>query len=106
APAAVESQRSLRLGIAFVGVHVAALVMVLTCSWSVPALAIALVVYLVRGLAVTAVFHRLLSHGAYSTSRTTMLVGAAIATSAAQRGPLWWVGQHRRHHRTADSSDD
>jgi stearoyl-CoA desaturase (delta-9 desaturase) len=31
---------------------------------------------------------------------------AFIGTTAAQKGPLWWAGHHRNHHRFADTEGD
>jgi stearoyl-CoA desaturase (delta-9 desaturase) len=62
--------------------------------------------YLVRLFAITAGYHRLFSHHAFQTSRVFAFVLAVVGASSGQRGPLWWAGVHRRHHRTADTVDD
>jgi stearoyl-CoA desaturase (Delta-9 desaturase) len=62
--------------------------------------------YCVRGAAITCGFHRCLSHRSFRTSRLFQFVLAWIATSAMQRGPLWWVAHHRRHHRYSDTEMD
>lgn len=64
------------------------------------------VMFVVRALAITAVYHRGLSHRAYRMSRPVQFVGAFVGAAAAQRGPLWWVGHHRVHHRKADHPGD
>jgi stearoyl-CoA desaturase (delta-9 desaturase) len=56
--------------------------------------------------AITGFYHRCFSHRAFRTSRAVQFVAAAIAASAAQRGPLWWVSQHRHHHAHADQPAD
>ena len=33
-------------------------------------------------------------------------LGACLGASAAQRGPLWWVAHHRRHHQRTDRTGD
>lgn len=55
--------------------------------------------YLVRMFAITAFFHRYLSHKTFQTSRTVQFIFLLIGTMSAQRGPLWWAAHHRYHHR-------
>lgn len=62
--------------------------------------------HVARGFGITAFYHRLFSHHAFQTSRPVQFVGAVLASSAAQRGPLWWVAHHRRHHRISDKPGD
>jgi stearoyl-CoA desaturase (delta-9 desaturase) len=90
----------------FVAIHVVAVagVAILGISWRGAALAIALCV--LRMFAVTAGLHRGLAHRSFATSRTMQLVLAIVATMASQQGVLWWVSQHRVHHRRADEPED
>jgi stearoyl-CoA desaturase (delta-9 desaturase) len=62
--------------------------------------------YLVRMLATTAIYHRLITHGSYRAPRLVWWVGSVIATSAAQMGPSWWKAHHLEHHRHVDGSGD
>ena len=50
--------------------------------------------------------HRYFSHRAFSTSRAARFALAAAASVGAQRGPLWWASNHRRHHRFCETEDD
>jgi stearoyl-CoA desaturase (Delta-9 desaturase) len=100
----VNSTR-LRLGLPFLLVHVACLG-VFVVGWSAIAVSVALILYVVRAFGITAVYHRGLAHRAYRMGRTVRLVGVLVAASAAQRGPLWWVGRHRIHHHLADQPGD
>jgi stearoyl-CoA desaturase (delta-9 desaturase) len=68
------------------------------------ALAFALVV--LRGLCVSAGYHRLLAHHSYRTSRVVQFLLAAGASAALRGGPLYWVSLHRRHHQFADGPGD
>ena len=68
--------------------------------------AVAAVLYLVRMFAITAFYHRYFSHRAFETSRSVQFAFALLASGAAQRGPLWWAGVHRRHHAYADTDAD
>jgi len=92
-------------GLGFTALHLTCLLMLwLQCSWV--ALATCLACYLLRMFGITAGFHRYLAHRTYRTSRTFQFLLACLGTAAAQRGPLWWVAQHRQHHRYADTALD
>ncbi len=67
---------------------------------------VAVALYWIRMFAITAFYHRYFSHRAFDTSRPVQFVFALLAASAAQRGPLWWAGVHRRHHAEADTDAD
>jgi stearoyl-CoA desaturase (delta-9 desaturase) len=75
-------------------------------GWSPVAVAVAVLLFVTRGFGITAFFHRGLSHRAFRTSRVVQFAGAALATAAVQRGPLWWVANHRTHHLYADRPGD
>ena len=70
------------------------------------AIGVAVAAYVVRMFAITAFYHRYFSHRSFRTSRTMQFVGALIGAAATQRGPLWWAGVHRLHHRSADRDGD
>ncbi len=80
------------------------LVFVVGVSWV--AVAACLVAYALRVFGLTAFYHRYFSHRSFKTTRWFQFVGAFIAGSAAQRGPLWWAAHHRRHHRESDQPAD
>ena len=62
--------------------------------------------YVIRMFGITAGFHRYFAHRAYKTSRPFQFVLAWIGTSAMQKGPLWWAGHHRHHHKYSDQEGD
>ena len=62
--------------------------------------------YVVRMFGLTAGYHRYFAHRAYKTSRWFQFVLAWLGCSAMQKGPLWWAGHHRRHHKYSDTPDD
>lgn len=66
----------------------------------------ALVLYLVRMLATTAIYHRLLTHGSYQAARPVWWIGSLVAASAGQMGPSWWKAHHQQHHRHVDTAED
>lgn len=70
------------------------------------AVGVCVALYLARMFAITAFYHRYLSHRAFRMSRALQLAFAIVAAAAVQRGPLWWAGHHRHHHARADRADD
>jgi stearoyl-CoA desaturase (delta-9 desaturase) len=73
-------------------------------TWKLVALALAF--YAARMIAVTASYHRYFSHRTFKTSRAFQFVLAVLGTTAMQKGPLWWAGVHRLHHRYSDTPKD
>src|SRR5688572_20553500 len=59
-----------------------------------------------RMFAITGGYHRYFAHRTYKTSRAFQFALAALACSATQKGPLWWAGNHRIHHKHADGPED
>jgi len=87
------------------GLHVVALGVFWTQpSWALVGLL--LVTFWVRMFAITAGYHRYFSHRTFRTSRAFQLVLAVLGTTAVQKGPLWWAGIHRLHHRYSDQPGD
>ncbi|HKQ75993.1 MAG TPA: acyl-CoA desaturase [Blastocatellia bacterium] len=70
------------------------------------ALAACALLYLVRMFGVTAGYHRYFSHGSYKTGRIFQFALAWLGCSAAQKGPLWWAGNHRLRHSHSDTDED
>lgn len=70
------------------------------------AVVLCVVSYLVRMFFVTAGYHRYFAHRTYRTSRPVQFLLALGGTTAVQKGPLWWAGHHRAHHRYADTDQD
>lgn len=76
----------------------------------VPATLLALILcatlYFIRMFGITAGYHRYFSHRTYKTTRWFQFVMAWLGCSAMQKGPLWWSGHHRQHHRFSDTMED
>lgn len=66
----------------------------------------AIISYSARMFSITAFYHRYFSHRTFKTSRIVQFIGAFVACSSGQRGPLWWAAHHRRHHRHSDTDKD
>lgn len=62
--------------------------------------------YWVRMLATTAIYHRLLAHKAYHSKAIVRWLGSIVGASAGQMGPSWWKAHHEAHHRFADRPGD
>ena len=75
-------------------------------GYSSVAIGIALMLYVIRMFAITAFYHRFLSHKAFKTSRFMQLLFSMIAVSSGQKGPLWWASYHRLHHQHSDQPED
>jgi stearoyl-CoA desaturase (Delta-9 desaturase) len=59
-----------------------------------------------RAFFVTAGYHRYFSHKTFKLNRFWQFVFAFMAESTAQKGVLWWAGNHRHHHRYSDTEKD
>jgi stearoyl-CoA desaturase (delta-9 desaturase) len=71
-----------------------------------PALVLCGACYFLQMFGITAGYHRYFAHRAYKTGRAFRFVLACLGCSALQKGPLWWVGHHRHHHRHSDTEQD
>lgn len=89
----------------FLFMHLACLLAIWTGA-SVVAVLTCVALYVVRMFAITAGFHRLLSHRSYKTGRLFQFLIAFAGTASYQKGPLWWSAHHRRHHLHADTEKD
>ncbi|MEI2652407.1 MAG: acyl-CoA desaturase [Microthrixaceae bacterium] len=67
---------------------------------------ILLVTYWGRMFFITGGYHRYFAHKSYKTSRAFQFLLAFGGTTATQKGPLWWAGHHRLHHRFTDTVQD
>ena len=68
--------------------------------------ALCLGTYYLRMWGITGGYHRYFAHKSFKTSRVFQFVLAFIGCMATQKGPLWWAGGHRRHHRYSDQPGD
>jgi stearoyl-CoA desaturase (delta-9 desaturase) len=64
------------------------------------------VLYVTRMFCITAGYHRYFSHRSYRMGRVAQFLMAFGGTTAVQKGPLWWAGHHRLHHRYTDLDED
>lgn len=100
-----DERINLATSVPFVAFHVLAAA-ALTVRLTGPAVALGVGLYFVRLSFLTIGYHRLLSHRAFTTGRVVQFLLALGATTAVQKGPLWWSAGHRHHHRYADTGQD
>jgi stearoyl-CoA desaturase (delta-9 desaturase) len=87
------------------GIHAAAL-LVFYVGAPLEAVGLCVATYAIRVFGITGGYHRYFAHKSFKTGRVFQFVLAWLACSATQKGPLWWAGTHRRHHRYADAPGD
>jgi stearoyl-CoA desaturase (Delta-9 desaturase) len=92
--------------IPFALVHLVAILGVLWVGVSWEGLVLCVVLYYVRMFGLAVGYHRYFAHRTFRTSRIGQFLLAVLATTAAQKGPLWWAGHHRNHHRYSDTEFD
>jgi len=90
----------------FILLHVAAIVAPFFVPITWTAAGLGLVFYFARMFGITGAYHRYFAHRAYKTSRWFQFVLAWLGCMALQKGPLWWAGHHRHHHKFSDQEED
>lgn len=83
-----------------------ALVRMARAGISVSEPALFAVMYTLTALGTTVGYHRMLAHRAFSVRPALRAVFAALGCTAGQGPPLYWVANHRRHHRYSDRDGD
>ena len=85
--------------------HIGSL-LVFTTGLSWGAIAWIVWLYLIRMLATTGIYHRLLTHMSYQTPPLFLWIGCIVGASAGQMGPSWWKAHHMNHHQHSDQALD
>lgn len=67
---------------------------------------LAVAFYFITGIAITAGYHRLLSHRAYSAGKIVKFLYLIFGAAAFQNSALKWATDHRIHHRHVDHEKD
>jgi stearoyl-CoA desaturase (delta-9 desaturase) len=91
--------------IPFLALHLVPVLIVFT-GVSRTDLVLCAALYFGRMFFITAGYHRYFAHRSYKMARVPQFLMALGGTTAAQKGPLWWAGHHRDHHRYADTDRD
>jgi stearoyl-CoA desaturase (delta-9 desaturase) len=94
-----------KTSIPFIALHFVPLLAFFT-GVSRTALVLLAVTYFGRVFFITAGYHRYFAHRSYKLARIPQFLMAFGGTTAAQKGPLWWAGHHRDHHRYSDTEMD
>jgi stearoyl-CoA desaturase (Delta-9 desaturase) len=85
--------------------HLGSLLIIVTgLSWGAALWAVFL--YIIRMLATTGIYHRLLTHKSYQAPTSVLCVGSIVAASSGQMGPSWWKAHHVAHHQYSDQEQD
>ncbi len=93
------------MGAPFIAMHLAPLAAIWTgVGWQDLVLCAGL--YFTRMFFITAGYHRYFSHRSYRMGRVPQFFMALGGITAVQKGPLWWAGHHREHHRYGDTDRD
>jgi stearoyl-CoA desaturase (delta-9 desaturase) len=94
-----------RSSIPFIALHFVPLLAIFT-GITRTAVILFVITYLGRSFCITAGYHRYFAHRSFRLGRVSQFILAFGATTAAQKGPLWWAGHHRTHHRYSDTDRD
>jgi stearoyl-CoA desaturase (delta-9 desaturase) len=86
-------------------IHVGALAAPWTFTWQALALAVVLH-WLTGGIGICLGYHRLLTHGSFSTYRPVRWLFAVVGGLAGEGSAIDWVANHRQHHALSDKPGD
>ena len=86
-------------------IHAAALVAPFYFTWSGLAICVALS-WATGSLGVCLGYHRLLTHGSFSTTRAVKMFYAWMGGISGEGSALHWVANHRKHHAFSDLDGD
>ncbi|MEQ8754297.1 MAG: acyl-CoA desaturase [Coleofasciculus sp. G1-WW12-02] len=85
--------------------HIGSLLVLVTgLSWG--ALVWIILLYVIRMLATTSIYHRLLTHKSYQAPAPVLWVGCIVGAAAGQMGPSWWKAHHVAHHQHVEQDLD
>lgn len=84
--------------VAFYGVY--------THTPAIPTLIWSGIYYFLSGIGITAGYHRLWAHKAYSARQPTKFILLMLGTGAMEGSLRWWARDHRAHHRYTDTDKD
>jgi len=85
--------------------HVGALAVFYTGATTV-AVAACLIFNTLRGLGITAGYHRCFAHRSFETTPAMRFVLGFFGSLSLQGGLLWWVSRHREHHGVTETDRD
>lgn len=77
-----------------------------TTQWSRQTAMLTFITYMISTLSITAGYHRLFSHKAYTSSDILKAVLLCAGAGTGEGSCKWWVRGHRAHHRYSDTDQD
>lgn len=90
-----------------VGVHLLAIPALFPQFFTWSGVLICIFLYWLTGwVGITLNYHRQLTHKSFETSNWLRYIFTTIGLLAFQGGPIMWVGNHRLHHKHADTDAD
>ncbi|MFO1062790.1 MAG: fatty acid desaturase [Pirellulales bacterium] len=102
-PSNVSVANALWLGLIHVGALAA--LMPSTFTWSA-LIATVVLHWICGGVGICLGFHRMLTHGSFSTYRWVRSFIATVGCLAGEGPPMMWVANHRLHHARSDQEGD
>ena len=88
-------------------IHVGALAALIPWTFSWSALVLVVVLHwLCGGIGICLGYHRMLTHGSFSTTPWMRRLIAAVGCLAGEGPPMLWVANHRLHHARSDLDGD
>ncbi len=74
--------------------------------YSLSALAVGALLYVITAMGITLGYHRLLTHRSYKTYPILEYLFTTAGALAGQGGPISWTAIHRLHHKSTDKEGD
>jgi stearoyl-CoA desaturase (delta-9 desaturase) len=99
---AADERVSWLKSVPFIGVHVAAVLGVAWTGFGWHEAMWCFALYVTRMFFIIGGYHRYFAHQSFKMGRRMQFVMALGGVTAAQKGPLWWAGHHRHHHKHSD----
>jgi stearoyl-CoA desaturase (delta-9 desaturase) len=101
----LDERVNLAKNIPYLAIHLVPLAALLT-GFTQRDVILCIALYCVRMFFITGVYHRYFAHRSYKMGRAMQFLMAVGGTTAVQKGPLWWAGHHRHHHKYSDRLED
>jgi len=89
-----------------IGIPILAVYGIFTTPLQTNTLILFVITYFLGGFGITAGYHRLWSHKAYSATVPLKIFLLIIGASALQGSARWWCRNHRAHHKFTDTTKD
>ncbi len=92
-------------GVHIVGIPIAVMYIAFF-GYKVQTVILAVALFYIVHLSITAGMHRLYAHRAFTATKALEVFLLMFSAAAAQGPAVWWAGMHRRHHAKTDQDED